>query len=52
MTTRANRSRGMPRHRSAPIAAPSRAPMLLAGGVIALIAVAARGRERTAAAAM
>jgi thiol-disulfide isomerase/thioredoxin len=41
MTTRASRSRGMPRHRSAPVAPPSRAPMLLAGGVVTLVAVAA-----------
>ena len=41
MTTRASRSRGMPRHRSTPVAAPSRAPMILAGAVVALVAVAA-----------
>ena len=40
MTTRASRTRGMPR-RSAPVAAPSRMPLLLGGGVLALIVVAA-----------
>ncbi len=41
MTTRANRSRGMPR-RTAPVAsAPSRTPLLLGGGIVALIAIAA-----------
>ena len=40
MTTRASRSRGMPR-RLAPVAAPSRMPLLLGGGVLALVAVAA-----------
>ncbi|MDQ2673215.1 MAG: TlpA family protein disulfide reductase [Chloroflexota bacterium] len=41
MTTRASRSRGMPR-RTAPVAAaPSRTPLLLAGGIVALIAIAA-----------
>ena len=41
MTTRASRSRGMPRHRSAPVAASSRRPMVLVGGVLALVLVAA-----------
>jgi thiol-disulfide isomerase/thioredoxin len=40
MTTRASRSRGMPR-RTAPIAAPSRVPLLLGAGVVALILIAA-----------
>ena len=40
MTTRASRSRGMPR-RTAPVAAPSRMPLLLGGGVLALVIVAA-----------
>jgi hypothetical protein len=41
MTTRASRSRGMPR-RTAPVAAaPSRTPLLLGGGIVALIAMAA-----------
>jgi hypothetical protein len=41
MTTRASRSRGMPRRRTAPVASPSRLPLLLGGGLIALITVAA-----------
>ena len=41
MTTRASRSRGMPRHRTAPIAAPSRAPLVLVGAILALITIAA-----------
>jgi hypothetical protein len=40
MTTRASRTRGMPR-RTAPVAAPSRMPLLLGGGVLALVVVAA-----------
>jgi Redoxin len=40
MTTRASRTRGMPR-RTAPVATPSRMPLLLGGGVLALIIVAA-----------
>jgi thiol-disulfide isomerase/thioredoxin len=41
MTTRATRSRGMPRRRTAPAANPSRMPLLLGGGVVALVAIAA-----------
>lgn len=40
MTTRASRTRGMPR-RSAPVAAPSRLPLLLGGGVLVLVVLAA-----------
>jgi cytochrome c biogenesis protein CcmG/thiol:disulfide interchange protein DsbE len=40
MTTRASRTRGMPR-RTAPVAAPSRIPLLLGGGVLVLVVLAA-----------
>jgi cytochrome c biogenesis protein CcmG/thiol:disulfide interchange protein DsbE len=40
MTTRASRTRGMPR-RTAPVAAPSRMPLLLGGGVLVLVVLAA-----------
>lgn len=40
MTTRASRTRGMPR-RSAPVAAPSRMPLLLGGGLLVLVVLAA-----------
>jgi cytochrome c biogenesis protein CcmG/thiol:disulfide interchange protein DsbE len=40
MTTRASRTRGMPR-RTAPVAAPSRMPLVLGGGVLVLVVLAA-----------
>lgn len=40
MTTRASRTRGMPR-RSAPVAAPTRLPLVVAGGIVTLIVIAA-----------
>ena len=41
MNTRTSRTRGLPRHRTAPAAIPSRLPLILGGGVVGLIAVAA-----------